>query len=109
MDHVRERSVTIAEAARLTGLPKAAIRGRVESGELRAVRRGGVRRGSLGGVAHRGPPPTPRRHGFPAPAVYEARERELVLERCDGPTMMADIARAPWRVGRHGRTLGELH
>src|SRR5947209_1013146 len=50
-----------------------------------------------------------RRHRFPVPAVHEASGRDLVLERIDGPTMMADIAGRPWRVRRHGRTLAELH
>ena len=50
-----------------------------------------------------------RRHGFPVPAVHEAGGRDLVLERVEGPTMLADLARRPWRVGRHGRTLAELH
>src|ERR1700704_6611413 len=50
-----------------------------------------------------------RGHGFPVPAVHEAGGRDLVLERVDGPTMLAALARRPWRVGRHGRTLAELH
>lgn len=50
-----------------------------------------------------------RAHGFPVPEVFEAGGRDLVLERVEGPTMMADIAAKPWRVGRHGATLGELH
>src|SRR5205807_5461216 len=50
-----------------------------------------------------------RRHGFPVPAVHEVHDRGLVLERVDGPTMLADLARRPWRVGRHGRMLAELH
>ena len=50
-----------------------------------------------------------RRHGFPVPAVYEAGGRDLVMERVDGPTMLADLERRPWRVGRHGATLAELH
>jgi serine/threonine protein kinase len=50
-----------------------------------------------------------RRHGFPVPAVHEAGGRDLVLERVDGPTMLADLARRPWRVGGHGRTLAQLH
>jgi Ser/Thr protein kinase RdoA (MazF antagonist) len=49
------------------------------------------------------------RHGYPVPAVYEAGDRQMVLERIDGPTMMADLARRPWLVGRHGQTLAELH
>ena len=50
-----------------------------------------------------------RAHGFPVPAVYEARGADLVLERIDGRTMTADLARRPWLVGRLGRTLGALH
>lgn len=49
------------------------------------------------------------RHGYPVPRVYEAGDRHMVLERIDGPTMMADMARRPWLVGHHGRTLAELH
>lgn len=51
---VPERIVSISEAARLTGLPKDAIRGRVERGELRAIRRGGLRRISVDELAERG-------------------------------------------------------
>jgi serine/threonine protein kinase len=50
-----------------------------------------------------------RENGFPVPAVYEAAGKDIVMERIDGPTMIADIARQPWRVGRHAKTLGELH
>jgi aminoglycoside phosphotransferase (APT) family kinase protein len=50
-----------------------------------------------------------RSHGFPVPRVWDAHDRDLVLERIDGPTMMADLARRPWRVGSHGRTLAQLH
>jgi excisionase family DNA binding protein len=49
-----ERIVSIAEAARITGLPKDAIRRRVERGELRAIRRGGLRRISVDELAERG-------------------------------------------------------
>jgi excisionase family DNA binding protein len=51
---VADRIVSIAEAARLTGLSKAAIRARVDHGELRAIRRGGVRRISVDELAERG-------------------------------------------------------
>jgi excisionase family DNA binding protein len=51
---VPDRIVSIAEASRLTGLPKAAIRGRVDRGELRAIRRGGLRRISVDELAERG-------------------------------------------------------
>jgi excisionase family DNA binding protein len=48
------RIVSIAEAARLTGLPKATLRSRIERGELRAIRRGGLRRISVDELAERG-------------------------------------------------------
>ena len=51
---VPHRIVSIAEAARLTGLTKASIRIRLDSGELRAVRRGGLRRISVDELAERG-------------------------------------------------------
>jgi excisionase family DNA binding protein len=51
---VANRIVSIAEAARLTGLSKAAIRARVEHGELRAIRRGGLRRISVDELSERG-------------------------------------------------------
>jgi tRNA A-37 threonylcarbamoyl transferase component Bud32 len=50
-----------------------------------------------------------RRHGYPVPEVYEADGRDLVMEHVDGATMLGDLARRPWRVGRHGRTLADLH
>ena len=48
------RIVSIAEAARLTGLTKAGIRARVDRGELRAIRRGGLRRISVDELAECG-------------------------------------------------------
>jgi len=51
---VPERIVSIAEAARLTGLPKEAIRKRVDRGDLRAIRRAGLRRISVDELAERG-------------------------------------------------------
>ena len=50
-----------------------------------------------------------RRHGYPVPEVYESRDDALVLERIDGPTMLADLRRRPWRAAAHMRTLGGLH
>ncbi len=50
-----------------------------------------------------------RAHGYPVPAVERAHGPELVLERIDGPTMLADLLRRPWRLRRHARTLAELH
>ena len=50
-----------------------------------------------------------RAHGYPAPEVFEAGGTDLVIERVDGPTMMADVARRPWRLGAHARLLADLH
>jgi aminoglycoside phosphotransferase (APT) family kinase protein len=50
-----------------------------------------------------------RAHGFPVPEVYDAGGRDLVMARVDGPTMLADLSRRPWRVRAHGRTLADLH
>ena len=49
-----DRIVSIAEAARLTGLSKGMIRARVERGELRAIRRAGLPRISVDELAERG-------------------------------------------------------
>jgi Ser/Thr protein kinase RdoA (MazF antagonist) len=48
-------------------------------------------------------------HGYPVPAVHEVAGRDIVMERVDGPTMLADISRRPWTVARHMRTLADLH
>ncbi|NUR87043.1 MAG: phosphotransferase [Nonomuraea sp.] len=50
-----------------------------------------------------------REHGYPVPEVYDATERDLVMERLHGPTMLDVLNRQPWRVGAMGRLLGELH
>jgi excisionase family DNA binding protein len=49
-----QRTVTIAEAAKLTGLSKDAIRSRIERGTLRVTKRGGVRRVPLDELAELG-------------------------------------------------------
>jgi hypothetical protein len=36
-----------------------------------------------------------RSHGYPVPRVYERTETDLILDRLDGPTMLADLARQP--------------
>jgi aminoglycoside phosphotransferase (APT) family kinase protein len=50
-----------------------------------------------------------RAHGFPVPEVFEVRDDALVLEFVDGPTMLAELGRRPWRLARHARTLAALH
>jgi tRNA A-37 threonylcarbamoyl transferase component Bud32 len=47
--------------------------------------------------------------GVPAPRVLEVQPDALVLERLDGPTMLADIERRPWRFLSSARALGRLH
>ena len=67
---------------------------------------------------YRGPGPTGREmrvmawarsHGYPVPQVYERTETDLILDRLHGPTMLADLARRPWRLVRHAKTLAGLH
>jgi aminoglycoside phosphotransferase (APT) family kinase protein len=48
-------------------------------------------------------------HGYPVPRVLEVTADALVLERVDGPTMLADLRRRPWRLSRHAALLAELH
>ncbi len=50
-----------------------------------------------------------RLFGYPVPQVYQRTETDLILEHLDGPTMLADLTRRPWRLIRHARTLAELH
>lgn len=72
-------------------------------GDGRVLRRGGspAREAEIMGHA--------RRAGYPVPAVLEVRADALVLERIDGPTMMQDLRRRPWRLASHARLLAELH
>ena len=47
--------------------------------------------------------------GVPVPEVLEVQPDALVLERVDGPTMLEEIARRPWRFASFGRELGQIH
>ncbi len=47
--------------------------------------------------------------GYPVPRVYDAAGPDLVMERLDGPDMLADLGRRPWLIPRHARTLADLH
>jgi aminoglycoside phosphotransferase (APT) family kinase protein len=47
-------------------------------------------------------------HGYPVPRVVDIRGDGLVLERIEGPTMLAEMRRRPWRIGRHVVTLVDL-
>jgi serine/threonine protein kinase len=48
-------------------------------------------------------------HGFPVPEVFDADGNDLVMQRLDGHTMLTDLERHPWRVGRHAELWAELH
>ena len=50
-----------------------------------------------------------RAHGYPVPRVYQWNDTDMVMDRLEGPSMLADLARRPWRLVRHARTLAELH
>jgi aminoglycoside phosphotransferase (APT) family kinase protein len=47
--------------------------------------------------------------GYPVPEVYDADGLDIVMERLDGPDMLADLGRRPWLIPRHARTLADLH
>ncbi len=49
-----------------------------------------------------------RAHGYPAPEVIAVAGRDLVMERVDGPTMLRDIGKRPWRLYRYASTLARL-
>ncbi|MEM9615679.1 MAG: phosphotransferase [Actinomycetota bacterium] len=46
--------------------------------------------------------------GYPVPQVHRIDGRDLVMDRVDGPTMVDDVARRPWRLNAHVRTLARL-
>jgi aminoglycoside phosphotransferase (APT) family kinase protein len=50
-----------------------------------------------------------RAAGYPVPAARALSETDIVMERLTGPTMLNDLGRRPWRIGRHAETLAELH
>jgi tRNA A-37 threonylcarbamoyl transferase component Bud32 len=50
-----------------------------------------------------------RGHGYPVPRVWEVTADALVLERIDGPTMLAELRRRPWRISPYAQLLAELH
>jgi Ser/Thr protein kinase RdoA (MazF antagonist) len=50
-----------------------------------------------------------RRHGFPAPAARAVNATDIVMERLEGRTMLADLLQRPWLIARHASTLAELH
>jgi aminoglycoside phosphotransferase (APT) family kinase protein len=49
-----------------------------------------------------------RSHGYPVPAARALNDTDIVMERLEGPTMLADMMRSPWRMHRHATTLANL-
>lgn len=50
-----------------------------------------------------------RGHGYPVPRVERAGGTDIVMERVEGPSMLADMARRPWTMAAHAATLARLH
>jgi Phosphotransferase enzyme family len=50
-----------------------------------------------------------RRHGFPVAAAKALSETEIVMRRLRGPTMLDELGRRPWLLGRQARLLVSLH
>jgi len=50
-----------------------------------------------------------RRHVYPVPEVYRVAGAEMEMERADGPDLLDELARAPWRYRQVARTLADLH
>ena len=48
-------------------------------------------------------------HGVPVPEVFDVDGPDIVMEKVDGPTMLADLARRPWRLASHAATVARLH
>ncbi|MDQ3150326.1 MAG: phosphotransferase [Actinomycetota bacterium] len=50
-----------------------------------------------------------RTAGYPVPRVHRVGRGEIELDRVEGPTMLADLLRRPWRLVGHARVLAALH
>jgi aminoglycoside phosphotransferase (APT) family kinase protein len=50
-----------------------------------------------------------RDHGFPVPEVFDALGSDIVMERMEGRSLLADLVRCPWRLRSHARMLASLH
>lgn len=49
-----------------------------------------------------------RAGGYPVPAARALNDTDIVMERAEGPTMLVDMMRNPWRMKRHAVTLAML-
>lgn len=45
---------------------------------------------------------------YPVPRVHDGAGRDLVMDLIQGPTMLDDISRRPWRLDAHTKTLADL-
>ncbi len=72
-------------------------------GDGRVLRRGGAPKREAHVMARA------RAVGFPVPEVLEVLDDGLVLELVEGPTMLEDLSRRPWRIATHARLLAALH
>jgi len=50
-----------------------------------------------------------RSNGYPVPKARALNDTEIVMDRLEGPTMLDDLARRPWRLARHAAVLAALH
>src|SRR5262249_44827696 len=75
----------------------------LDLGDGRVLRRGGNPEREARVMAHAA------EHGYRVPHVFEVGQNALVLERVDGPTMLDDLWRRPWKLGTHATTLARLH
>lgn len=46
--------------------------------------------------------------GISVPAVHRAEGADLVMDRVEGPTMLEDLDRRPWKLPAHARLLADL-
>jgi aminoglycoside phosphotransferase (APT) family kinase protein len=49
-----------------------------------------------------------RSHGYPAPVARAVSDTDIVMERLEGPTMLGDMMRRPWRMQHHASTLAAM-
>jgi aminoglycoside phosphotransferase (APT) family kinase protein len=50
-----------------------------------------------------------RSAGYPVPRVFRVGPGQMVLERVEGPTMLEDLGKRPWKLRAHARMLADLH
>ncbi|MEU4830781.1 phosphotransferase [Streptosporangium sp. NPDC023615] len=49
-----------------------------------------------------------RRHGFPAPEIFDADGPDILMEHVDGPSLIQEAVRAPRRAAEYGALLAGL-